>query len=47
MSLHANNIAVIAGATGNLIDEVAKRLVEEKKVRVDRAKEILEELKKK
>lgn len=47
MSLHAKNIAVTAGATGVLIDEVAKRLVEEKKVRVDRAKEILEELKKK
>lgn len=47
MSLHAKNIAVMAGATGNLIDEVAKRLVEEKKVRVDRAKEIVEELKKK
>jgi len=45
MSLHAKNIAVMAGATGTLIDEVAKRLVEEKKVRVDRAKEILEELK--
>jgi len=47
MSLHAKNIAVMAGATGALIDEVAKRLVEEKKVRVDRAKEILEGLKKK
>ncbi|MEW6374903.1 MAG: hydroxymethylglutaryl-CoA reductase, degradative [Thermodesulfobacteriota bacterium] len=47
MSLHAKNIAVMAGATGSLIDEVAKRLVEEKKVRVDRAKEILEELNKK
>lgn len=47
MSLHAKNIAVMAGATGALIDEVAKRLVEEKKVRVDRAKEILEALKKK
>jgi len=34
----------MAGATGNFIDEVAKRLVDEKKVRVDRAKEILEEL---
>jgi hydroxymethylglutaryl-CoA reductase len=45
MSLHAKNIAVMAGATGTLIDEVAKRLVEEKKVRVDRAKEILKELK--
>jgi len=47
MSLHAKNIAVMAGATGTLIDEVAKRLVEEKKVRMDRAKEILEESKKK
>jgi len=47
MSLHARNIAVMAGATGTLIDEVAKRLAEEKKVRVDRAREILEELKKK
>jgi hydroxymethylglutaryl-CoA reductase len=46
MSLHAKNIAVMAGATGSLIEEVAKRLAEEKKVRVDRAKEILEELKK-
>lgn len=47
MSLHAKNIAVMAGATGNLIDEVARRLVKDKKVRVDRAKEILEELAKK
>lgn len=44
MGLHAKNIAVMAGATGALVDEVAKRLVEERKVRVDRAKEILEEL---
>ncbi|OPY89070.1 MAG: 3-hydroxy-3-methylglutaryl-coenzyme A reductase [Smithella sp. PtaU1.Bin162] len=44
MSLHAKNIAVMAGATGNMIDEVAKRLVLDKKVRVDRAKEILKEL---
>ena len=47
MSLHAKNIAVMAGATGNLIDEVARRLVKDKKVRVDRAKEILDELAKK
>lgn len=46
MSLHAKNIAVMAGATGSLIDEVAGRMVEEKKVRADRAKEILAELKK-
>ena len=47
MSLHAKNIAAMAGAAGALIDEVAERLVKEKKVRMDRAKEILEELKKK
>jgi hydroxymethylglutaryl-CoA reductase len=45
MSLHAKNIAVMAGATGSMIDEVARRMVEEKKVRVDRAKEILAERK--
>jgi hydroxymethylglutaryl-CoA reductase len=47
MSLHAKNIAAMAGAVGGLIDEVAKRLATEGKVRIDRAKEILEELKKK
>jgi hydroxymethylglutaryl-CoA reductase len=45
MSLHARNIAVTAGATGDLIDLVAEKMVEEKKVRMDRAKELLEELK--
>ncbi len=45
MSLHARNIAVMAGATGNLIDLVAEKMVAEKKVRMDRAKELLEELK--
>lgn len=44
MSLHAKNIAVMAGAAGALIEEVAKRLVMERKVRVDRAQEILREL---
>ena len=47
MSLHAKNIAAMAGATGKWIDEVAKRLAQEGKVRVDRAKEILDELVKK
>jgi len=45
MSLHARNIAVMAGVTGDLIDLVAEKMVEEKKVRMDRAKELLEELK--
>jgi len=44
MKLHAQNIAAMAGAKGELIDKVAARLVEERKIRVDRAKEILEEL---
>jgi hydroxymethylglutaryl-CoA reductase len=44
MSLHARNIAVIAGAKGSQIEAVAEQMVKERKVRVDRAKEILEEL---
>jgi len=44
MKLHAKNIAAIAGAKGSLIDEVANRLVKEKNIKVDRAKEILKEL---
>jgi len=44
MKLHARNIAVMAGAKGELIDEVAERLVRERRIRVDRAKEILQEL---
>lgn len=45
MSLHAKNIAVMAGAIGDQIDIVADRLVKEGKIKLDRAKEILEELK--
>lgn len=45
MSLHARNIAVMAGAEGQLIDVVVERLVKERKVRLDRAKEIVRELK--
>ncbi len=44
MSLHAKNIAMMAGAAGGLIDKVAQRLVEDGKIRVDWAKKILEEL---
>lgn len=47
MSLHARNIAITAGAKNELVDLVAERMVKERKVRVDRAKEILEELTKK
>ena len=47
MSLHARNIAITAGAKGELVDLVAERMVKERKVRVDRAKEVLDELAKK
>jgi len=43
MSLHARNIAVAAGATGDLIDLVAEKMVQERKIRMDRAKELLDQ----
>jgi len=46
MSLHARNIAVMAGATGEMIDKVAAKMVDERKIRVDRAKELIERLRK-
>ncbi len=41
MELHARNIALQAGATGDAIDKVAEVMIQEKKVSIDRAKEIL------
>jgi len=46
MKLHSRNVAINAGATGKYIDLVAQKMVQEKKVRFDRAKEILAELQK-
>lgn len=46
MKLHARNLAAQAGAKGEEVDIVAKRMVEEGKVRADRAVEILEEIRK-
>jgi hydroxymethylglutaryl-CoA reductase len=46
MSLHARNIAVAAGATGELIDLVAEKMVQERKIRMDRAQELIEQHKK-
>ncbi|MFB0522995.1 MAG: 3-hydroxy-3-methylglutaryl-CoA reductase, partial [Candidatus Bathyarchaeia archaeon] len=47
MSLHARNLAIMAGASGELVDLVAQRMVEERKIRMDRAKELIEEIGKK
>jgi hydroxymethylglutaryl-CoA reductase len=45
MSLHARQVAIAAGASGDLIDLVSDRLVSEGAVRPDRAAAILQELK--
>lgn len=44
MALHARNIALVAGATGDEIDRVAKRMADEHDVRTDRAVALLEEI---
>ena len=44
MSLHARNIASMAGAQGDMIDLVASKMVADHRVRLDRAREILVEL---
>jgi len=41
MNLHARQVAIAAGATGEMIEHVAKQLVQENSVRIDRAEEIL------
>jgi hydroxymethylglutaryl-CoA reductase len=41
MSLHAKNIAMMAGANEDEIDQVADQLIKEQNVKLDRAKEIL------
>ncbi len=45
MGLHARQIAIASGATGDQVTLVADRLVQEQNIRVDRAIEILIELK--
>ena len=47
MSLHARNVAIAAGASGGLIDLIVERMVEERRVRLDRAKELIREYKEK
>jgi hydroxymethylglutaryl-CoA reductase len=42
MRLHARNMAMAAGATGALVDLIVQKMVEERKIRLDRAKELVE-----
>ncbi|MFW6038291.1 MAG: hydroxymethylglutaryl-CoA reductase, degradative [Candidatus Saliniplasma sp.] len=44
MKLHAQNVAIAAGASEEIVEEVAARMVEEGKVRADRAREIIKEM---
>lgn len=44
MELHSRNVAIQAGATGDMVDKIARIMVGEKKVRADRAKELLDEM---
>lgn len=43
MKLHARNVAASAGATGDLVELIAQKMVEEKKIRFDRAQELIKE----
>lgn len=44
MSLHARNLAATAGASAGNIDKVVAQMIQERKVRLDRAQEIVKEL---
>ncbi len=44
MALHSRNIAKLAGVPDKLIEKVAKKMIDEKKIRVDYAKEILQKI---
>ncbi|MHA1922107.1 MAG: hydroxymethylglutaryl-CoA reductase, degradative, partial [Candidatus Heimdallarchaeota archaeon] len=46
MALHSKNVAISAGAKGDLIEKIAEMMVKENNVKFSRAKEILEESKK-
>jgi len=43
MELHARNVAIAAGASGRLADEIAKKMVEEKNINAKRAAELVAE----
>jgi hydroxymethylglutaryl-CoA reductase len=44
MALHARQVAIAAGATGDLVEIIAGRLVAERRIRLDRAQELVREL---
>lgn len=44
MRLHARNLAAAAGATPEQIDVIVQKMIEEKKISLDRAKELLDQI---
>jgi hydroxymethylglutaryl-CoA reductase len=46
MRLHARNVAINAGATPELVDKVVEMMIKEKKIRADRAVELIKKLQK-
>jgi len=44
MSLHARNIAMAAGVPEDMLDKVVERMVKERMIRMDRARELMKEL---
>jgi hydroxymethylglutaryl-CoA reductase len=44
MSLHAKNIAMMAGASGELVDKIAEKMVKENCIRLDIAQKFLKEI---
>jgi hydroxymethylglutaryl-CoA reductase len=44
MRLHARNLAASAGAKPDQVDKIVKQMIEEKKISLDRAKELLEDI---
>jgi len=42
MRLHARNLAIMAGATGDLIDKVAEKMIKDGRIRYDYARELVE-----
>ena len=43
MRLHARNLASAAGASPEQIDKIVQKMIEEKNISVNRAKELLEQ----
>lgn len=43
MALHSRSVAMAAGATGDLVDKIAKQMVAERQIRVGRAEELMRE----